>query len=70
MQILTLNLLNQKKLDLIVLNSLQEKGAGFEQETNKIIILDKAGNRKDFPLQSKFQTANNILSEILQLYKS
>ena len=52
------------------MNSLQVEGAGFEHETNKISILNKAGDQKDFPLLSKFQAANNILSEILQLYKS
>jgi len=56
--------LKKKNLDMIVLNSLNEKGAGFELNTNKITILNKEGNKTDFPLQSKFQTANCILSEL------
>lgn len=56
--------LEKKNLDMIVLNSLNEKGAGFEVDTNKITVLTKAGNKTDFPIQSKFQTANCILSEL------
>ncbi len=60
--------MSEKKLDMIVLNSLREEGSGFEFDTNKITIIKKEGEKKDFPLQSKFQTANKILSEILTLF--
>ncbi len=56
-----------KNLDMIVLNSLKDEKSGFEFETNKITIIHKTGEREDFPLQSKFQAANRILSEILKL---
>jgi phosphopantothenoylcysteine decarboxylase / phosphopantothenate---cysteine ligase len=59
--------LSSKNLDMIVLNSLEDEGAGFEGSTNKITIMDKSGRKKEFPLLSKFQTANNILSEIKNL---
>ncbi|MFZ0455300.1 MAG: bifunctional phosphopantothenoylcysteine decarboxylase/phosphopantothenate--cysteine ligase CoaBC [Ignavibacteriaceae bacterium] len=59
--------LKNKNLDLIVLNSLTSKNSGFEFDTNKITIIYKNGKKKDFPLQSKFQAANNILSGILSL---
>ena len=59
--------LSEKNLDLIVLNSLENEGAGFEGSTNKITIIDKNGRKKEYPLLSKFQTANNILSEIKNL---
>ncbi|HKI77516.1 MAG TPA: bifunctional phosphopantothenoylcysteine decarboxylase/phosphopantothenate--cysteine ligase CoaBC [Ignavibacteriaceae bacterium] len=59
--------LKSKNLDLIVLNSLKDKNSGFETETNKIKIIHKSGEMKDFPLQSKFQVANNILTEILKI---
>ena len=59
--------LEKKNLDMIVLNSLNEKGAGFEFDTNKITVLSKDGNKSDFPLQSKFQTANSILSELVKI---
>ncbi len=59
--------LKNKNLDMIVLNSLTSKNSGFEFDTNKIAIIYKSGKKKDFPLQSKFQAANNILSGILSL---
>lgn len=59
--------LDKKNLDMIVLNSLKEKGAGFEFDTNKITIIDKKGNQADYPLQSKFQTANSILTELIKI---
>jgi phosphopantothenoylcysteine decarboxylase/phosphopantothenate--cysteine ligase len=59
--------LKKKNLDMIVLNSLKDKNSGFEFDTNKITIISKSGEKKEFPLQSKFQAANSILSEILKL---
>ena len=56
--------LKNKKLDLIVLNSLKDENSGFETDTNKITIINKDGNKKSYPLQSKFQVANKILSEL------
>lgn len=60
--------LKNKNLEMIVLNSLKQKGSGFEYNTNKITIIPKSGKRKDFPLQTKFQAANKILSEIFKLH--
>ena len=59
--------LKNKYLDMIVLNSLTNKNSGFDYDTNKITIIYKNEKKKNFPLQSKFQAANNILSEILSL---
>lgn len=56
--------LKSKNLDLIVLNSIRDEGAGFEKDTNKVTFLDKKGNQKNLPLNTKFQIANNLLSEI------
>ena len=53
-----------KNIDMIVLNSLQDEGAGFEGDTNKVTVLKSTGDRKDYLLASKFLTANNILTEI------
>ncbi len=61
-----LNKLKCKNLDMIVLNSLNDQKSGFEFNTNKIKVIHKNGEQIDFPLQSKFQAANNILSEILK----
>ncbi|MCU4166657.1 bifunctional phosphopantothenoylcysteine decarboxylase/phosphopantothenate--cysteine ligase CoaBC [Carboxylicivirga caseinilyticus] len=59
--------LNSKNLDLIVLNSLQDSGAGFNVDTNKITIINKQNNKKDFPLKSKVEVANDIVDEIESL---
>ena len=56
--------LSAKNIDMIIVNSLQDEGAGFEHNSNKITILNSDGKKKEFPLLSKFQTANNILTEI------
>ena len=59
--------LKSKNLDMIVLNSLKNPESGFEVDTNKITIIHRDGNQAKFPLLSKFQTANKILSEILKI---
>ncbi len=59
--------LKEKNLDMIILNSLKEKGTGFEGDTNKVTILRKEGKAVKLPLQSKFQVANKILSEIIKI---
>ncbi|MCH9028542.1 MAG: bifunctional phosphopantothenoylcysteine decarboxylase/phosphopantothenate--cysteine ligase CoaBC [Bacteroidetes bacterium] len=59
--------LKEKQLDMIVLNSLKDKRSGFEFETNKVMILKKNGKTIKLPLQSKFQIANKILSELIKL---
>lgn len=59
--------LKKKNLDFIVLNSLNDKGAGFQFDTNKITIIDKGNNRKDFELKSKKEVAEDIVSKIIEL---
>ncbi len=56
--------LKKKNLDAIVLNSLQDKGAGFQSETNKITIFDKEGKKEVFSLKSKEEVARDILKYI------
>ncbi len=56
--------LNSKNLDLIVLKSIRDEGAGFEKDTNKVTFLVKKGNQKNLPLNTKFQIANSLLSEV------
>lgn len=53
----------KKKMDMIVVNSLKDEGAGFEHSTNKITVISE-DYEKEYPLMSKFQTANAILSEL------
>jgi phosphopantothenoylcysteine decarboxylase/phosphopantothenate--cysteine ligase len=57
----------RKKLDLIVLNSLQESGAGFGYDTNKITIIDRNNNIDKFELKSKEETAKDILNKIVSM---
>ncbi|EDP94341.1 bifunctional phosphopantothenoylcysteine decarboxylase/phosphopantothenate--cysteine ligase CoaBC [Kordia algicida OT-1] len=58
--------LTRKNLDMIVLNSLNDKGAGFGKPTNKVTIIDKKMNTLAFGLKSKAEVANDIFSEILK----
>ena len=51
----------KKNLDFIVLNSLNDRGAGFKYDTNKIAILNRNGERKDFGLKSKKEVASDII---------
>lgn len=57
----------RKNLDLIVLNSLNDKGAGFQTDTNKITIFNKALGKKVFDVKSKAEVAADICREILSL---
>ncbi|RZK60606.1 MAG: bifunctional phosphopantothenoylcysteine decarboxylase/phosphopantothenate--cysteine ligase CoaBC [Pedobacter sp.] len=59
--------LAKKNLDLIVLNSLNDKGAGFKTETNKITIFNKALDKVSFDTKSKVGVAKDICNEILKL---
>lgn len=57
--------LKSKNLDLVVLNSLNDSGAGFGGNTNKITIIDKDLNQLDFPLKSKSEVADDIMQELI-----
>lgn len=54
-----------KNFDLIVLNSLQDSGAGFGHDTNKISIIDKANNIQHFELKTKTEVAKDIVDAII-----
>tara|TARA_B110000503_G_scaffold95815_1_gene144208 strand:+ start:11341 stop:12552 length:1212 start_codon:yes stop_codon:yes gene_type:complete len=57
--------LKRKNLDLIILNSLKDKGAGFATDTNKITIIDQDLNEINFELKSKAFVAEDIMKEIV-----
>jgi phosphopantothenoylcysteine decarboxylase / phosphopantothenate---cysteine ligase len=59
--------LKKKKLDLLVLNSLKDKGAGFGVDTNVVTILDTKGKAAKLPLMPKFDVANEILNRLKNL---
>ncbi len=52
--------LKKKNFDLIVLNSLQDKGAGFGHDTNKVSILSRLGEFEEIPLKTKKEVASEI----------
>ena len=58
--------LNKKNLDLIVLNSLNDKGAGFKLDTNKITLISKDNKIATFKVKTKKEVANDILQHILK----
>jgi phosphopantothenoylcysteine decarboxylase / phosphopantothenate---cysteine ligase len=57
--------IKSKNLDMIVLNSLQDSGAGFGHDTNKICIIKKDGTIIDFDLKSKQDVAMDIVNEVV-----
>ena len=59
--------LKRKNLNMIVLNSLNDSGAGFGYNTNKIKIILDSGQTKDYELKSKIEVANDILDNIENL---
>jgi phosphopantothenoylcysteine decarboxylase/phosphopantothenate--cysteine ligase len=60
--------LNSKNADMIILNSLKDKGAGFSHDTNKITIFDKKGKEFKFDMKSKQEVAKDIVDTIIQLH--
>lgn len=55
--------LDRKNLDLIIMNSLRDKGAGFGTDTNKVTIIDRTG-AYPYPLKSKREVASDIIDNI------
>ncbi len=59
--------LKNKNLDLVVLNSLNDPGAGFQHETNKITIIDRDFNEYPYQLKNKSEVAKDIVDRIKEL---
>lgn len=59
--------LRSKNLDMIVLNSLRDKGAGFGTDTNKITIFTADGGETSFALKSKREVAADIIDTLITL---
>lgn len=57
--------LQRKNFDLVVLNSLRDAGAGFGHDTNKVTVLDRAGQVLNFELQAKSELARTLVALIL-----
>ena len=60
--------LEKKNLDFIVLNSLRDKGAGFNYDTNKVSIISRDGQTQEFPLKSKADVAADIVDKLQSLW--
>lgn len=61
--------LESKGLDLIVANDITASGSGFGSDTNKVTIINRAGETEDLPLMSKLEVANRILDRVAELLK-
>ncbi len=58
-----------KNLDMIVLNSLKDKGAGFAHDTNKVTLLQPNNKMISFELKSKPEVATDIVNNIIDLIR-
>ena len=58
--------LKRKNLDMIVLNSLNDKGAGFGTDTNKVTFIYKSKKSKALPLITKLEVANELVLEVIK----
>ena len=63
-----LDKLKSKNADMIVLNSLNDTGAGFGYDTNKITIFEKGGQEFSFETKSKPEVAKDIVDTLINLY--
>lgn len=66
-ELYALDKLKKKNLDLIVLNSLADAGAGFKTDTNKVTIIDKTLQKTVFELKTKEEVAADICQKIIEL---
>ncbi len=60
--------LERKNLDLIILNSLRDEGAGFGGDTNRITVFSREGSKTSYPLESKQKAATRIVDAISNLW--
>ncbi|MEK7307635.1 MAG: bifunctional phosphopantothenoylcysteine decarboxylase/phosphopantothenate--cysteine ligase CoaBC [Nitrospirota bacterium] len=61
--------LKSKNMDLIVMNDITQKGAGFDVDTNIVAIIDRKGEVTDYPLMKKSEIADIILDRMLKVKK-
>ncbi len=60
--------LQRKNLDFIVMNSLNDKGAGFRHDTNKVTLIDASG-KEEFPLKGKDEVARDIIDRMSRVFQ-
>jgi len=61
--------LESKGLDLIAANDVTDPEAGFGTDTNRVVILDRAGGEERLPLLTKYEVAQRILDRVVELLK-
>ena len=61
--------LERKGLDMIAANSLRTSGAGFGTDTNVITMITR-DDARELPLQSKYDAANRLLDQALEIYRN
>jgi len=59
--------LQKKNLDLIVVNSLQDEGAGFGTDTNRVTMIDRSGNMNEYELKPKIQVAEDLVDRVIKM---
>jgi len=62
--------LEKKNLDLIVLNSMQDRGAGFGTDTNRVTMIDRMGNVDKFELKPKEQVAIDLVQRVIKMVEN
>ena len=62
--------MEKKNFDFIVLNSLQDKGAGFGYDTNKVTILSRKGEKHSFELKTKKEVAKDIIDTAFTTFEN
>lgn len=59
--------LEKKNLDLVVLNSMRDKGAGFKTDTNQVSMIDRQGNIDKYELKLKAQVAGDLVQRVIKI---
>jgi phosphopantothenoylcysteine decarboxylase/phosphopantothenate--cysteine ligase len=62
--------MQKKNMDLMVLNSLQDKGAGFGTDTNKVTMMDQAGKMERYELKPKAQVATDLIDRVIKMIEN
>ena len=65
-----LSKLERKNLDLIVLNSLNDKGAGFQGDTNVVALIESRHKMNKLPLKKKVEVAEDIAQAVISLFST
>ena len=62
--------MQKKNMDLMVLNSLQDEGAGFGTDTNKVTMLDQTGKIERYELKPKIQVATDLVDRVINMIEN